>query len=104
MPTSPKLRKRTLTPGKARQAAPPAAPRRNAEPRAAGRYMPAVERAIEAVGGEAEVARRLGISQPSVHGWKQRKRCPAERVPWLSEASGVSKHELRPDLYKRGEV
>jgi len=52
--------------------------------------------AISAVGGISELARRLGISQPSVSNWA---RVPAERVLAVEAASGVSRSVLRPDLY-----
>ena len=38
---------------------------------------PGLEEAIRAVGGVSELARRIGISQPSVSNWD---RVPAERV------------------------
>ena len=55
--------------------------------------------AIHAVGGVSELARALGISQPSVSNWT---RVPAERVMSVETLTGVSRVVLRPDLY--GEV
>jgi len=55
--------------------------------------------AIRAVGGVSELARKIGISQPSVSGWD---RVPAERVLAVEEATGVSRITLRPDLYVTG--
>lgn len=52
--------------------------------------------AIQAVGGVSELARRIGISQPSVSNWD---RVPAERVLAVESATGVSRAVLRPDLY-----
>src|SRR6188472_1612106 len=52
--------------------------------------------AIQAAGGVSELARRLGISQPSVSNWD---RVPAERVLTVEAATGVSREILRPDLY-----
>jgi TorA maturation chaperone TorD len=57
---------------------------------------PGLEAAIRACGGISELARRLGISQPSVSHWQ---RVPAERVLMVEQASGVSRSLLRPDLY-----
>jgi DNA-binding transcriptional regulator YdaS (Cro superfamily) len=51
--------------------------------------------AISAVGGVTELARRLGISQPSVSNWT---RVPAERVLLVESATGVNRALLRPDL------
>ncbi|MBX9925643.1 MAG: molecular chaperone TorD family protein [Hyphomicrobiaceae bacterium] len=52
--------------------------------------------AIEAAGGVGPLARKLGISQPSVSGWS---RIPADRVVAVEAATGVSRTQLRPDLY-----
>lgn len=52
--------------------------------------------AIEAAGGVGPLARKLGISQPSVSGWT---RIPADRVAAVEAATGVSRSELRPDLF-----
>lgn len=52
--------------------------------------------AIRSVGGVSELARRLGISQPSVSNWN---RVPAERVLDVEAATGVERVVLRPDLY-----
>lgn len=53
-------------------------------------------RALAAVGGVAALARHLGISQPSVSTWT---RVPAERVAAVEAVSGISRNELRPDLF-----
>ena len=55
-----------------------------------------LERAIGAAGGVAELARKIGIAQPSVSNWD---RVPAQRVIAVEAATGVSRKELRPDLY-----
>lgn len=52
--------------------------------------------AIRAAGGVTELARRIGISQPSVSNWS---RVPAERVVSVEAATGVARSVLRPDLY-----
>jgi TorA maturation chaperone TorD len=52
--------------------------------------------AISAAGGITELARRIGISQPSVSNWS---RVPAERVLSVEAATGVPRTLLRPDLY-----
>jgi TorA maturation chaperone TorD len=57
---------------------------------------PGLDLAISAVGSVSELARRLGISQPSVSNWS---RVPAERVLQVESISGVSRSVLRPDLY-----
>jgi TorA maturation chaperone TorD len=55
-----------------------------------------LQEAIRAVGGVTELARRIGISQPSVSNWI---RIPAERVLAVESVSGVARAVLRPDLY-----
>jgi TorA maturation chaperone TorD len=55
-----------------------------------------LEEAIRAVGGVSELARRLGISQPSVSNWD---RVPAERVVAVEAATNVPRAVLRPDLF-----
>src|SRR5712664_1502784 len=57
---------------------------------------PGLDEAIRAAGGITELARRIGISQPSVSNWS---RVPAERVLSVEAATGVSRGILRPDLY-----
>jgi TorA maturation chaperone TorD len=60
-----------------------------------------LERAIDAAGGVALLARKIGIAQPSVSNWN---RVPAERVIAVESATGVSRKELRPDLYSEPAV
>jgi TorA maturation chaperone TorD len=55
-----------------------------------------LEQAVSAVGGISELARQIGISQPSVSNWS---RVPAERVLIVEAATGVDRKVLRPDLY-----
>ncbi|WP_298376905.1 Cro/CI family transcriptional regulator [uncultured Bradyrhizobium sp.] len=55
-----------------------------------------LEQAIDAAGGVAQLARKIGIAQPSVSNWN---RVPAQRVIAVEAATGVSRKVLRPDLY-----
>ena len=57
---------------------------------------PGLSEAIRAAGGVSELARQIGISQPSVSNWI---RVPAERVVSVEAATGVDRAVLRPDLY-----
>ena len=57
--------------------------------------------AIRVAGGVSELARQIGISQPSVSNWI---RVPAERVVSVETATGVDRAVLRPDLYGSAEV
>jgi TorA maturation chaperone TorD len=62
---------------------------------------PGLSEAIRAVGGVSELARLIGISQPSVSNWT---RVPAERVVAVEAATGVDRGVLRPDLYGEGQT
>jgi TorA maturation chaperone TorD len=55
-----------------------------------------LDEAIRVAGGVGALARKIGISQPSVSNWS---RIPAERVLTVEAATGVSRTVLRPDLY-----
>ena len=55
-----------------------------------------LDQAIRAAGSVTELARRIGISQPSVSNWD---RIPAERVLSVEAATGVARSVLRPDLF-----
>lgn len=57
---------------------------------------PGLSEAIRAAGGVSELARQIGISQPSISNWI---RVPAERVVSVETATGVGRAILRPDLY-----
>ena len=57
---------------------------------------PGLQQAIRAVGGVTELARRIGVSQPSVSNWS---RVPSERVASVEAATGIPREVLRPDLY-----
>ena len=57
--------------------------------------------AIRAAGSVSELARQLGISQPSVSSWS---RVPSERVVAVESITGVSRAVLRPDLYGETET
>ena len=57
---------------------------------------PGLDKAIAAAGGVGALARKIGIAQPSVSNWS---RVPAERVLTVETVTGVSRAELRPDLF-----
>lgn len=56
----------------------------------------ALKRAIEKSGGQAEFARRIGITAQAVSQWTE---VPPLRVLAVEAVSGVSRRALRPDLY-----
>jgi TorA maturation chaperone TorD len=57
---------------------------------------PGLQQAIRAAGGVTELARRIGVSQPSISNWS---RVPAERVLAVEMVTNVARDVLRPDLY-----
>jgi DNA-binding transcriptional regulator YdaS (Cro superfamily) len=64
--------------------------------------LDALERAIPQAGGVTQFARALNVSYQLVQGWRTPGRkfaTPAEYVLRVEAATGVSRHELRPDLY-----
>jgi TorA maturation chaperone TorD len=60
-----------------------------------------LQRAIDAAGGVSALAASLGIAQPSVSGWT---RVPADRISAIEAATGVSRNELRPDLFSGAKI
>jgi len=59
----------------------------------------AVDEAVRRVGSKGRLAKRLGISRQAVDQWEK---VPAERVLALESISGVSRYQLRPDIYGPG--
>jgi TorA maturation chaperone TorD len=55
-----------------------------------------LDEAIRVAGGVGALARKIGISQPSVSNWA---RIPAERVLTVEAVTGIDRSVLRPDLY-----
>ena len=59
----------------------------------------AIEEAAAKYGGKKGLGALLGVTKQAVIGWVDRDRVPAKRVLELEKLSGVSRHELRPDIY-----
>jgi DNA-binding transcriptional regulator YdaS (Cro superfamily) len=60
-----------------------------------------LDRAIKAAGNQQLLAELIGVKQQHVSYWvnKGRKRVPAEYCARIEAATGVGKHELRPDVF-----
>ena len=59
-----------------------------------------LKQAVTNAGGQSGLARICGVAQPTVWKWLQSaKRLPAEYVLRIEQATGVSRHHLRPDIY-----
>lgn len=53
-------------------------------------------KAVEKAGGASRLAEALHVTRSAISQWRQ---VPAERVLDVERATGVPRHELRPDLY-----
>jgi TorA maturation chaperone TorD len=60
-----------------------------------------LQEAIRAAGGISQLARLIGIAQPSVSNWA---RVPADRVLAVEAVTGIPRVRLRPDLYGEAPV
>lgn len=62
----------------------------------------ALQLALDRAGSQTALADICGLSQTAVWKWlRQTKRAKAECVLAIEQATGVSRHDLRPDLYPR---
>ncbi len=62
----------------------------------------ALKGVVERIGSQSATGRMLGVSQAAVWEWlKKGKALPAEHVLTAERETGVSRHDLRPDLYPR---
>ena len=60
----------------------------------------ALRLAVSRAGTQTKLAILLGIRQAAVSKWlKHRKWLPAEHVLKVEASTGISRHQLRPDLY-----
>jgi DNA-binding transcriptional regulator YdaS (Cro superfamily) len=58
-----------------------------------------IKRACAVLGGQSALARALDCTPQAVQKMCSTGRVPAERVLDIERASGISRRELRPDLY-----
>jgi DNA-binding transcriptional regulator YdaS (Cro superfamily) len=64
------------------------------------RRMNVIEQAIRMAGGSTKLGRELGITRQAVEAWKTKGRVvPPEHVLAIEKLTGVSRYELRPDIY-----
>jgi DNA-binding transcriptional regulator YdaS (Cro superfamily) len=60
-----------------------------------------VEQAIKNAGGGAALAAELNLTRQAIYQWKM---VPPQHVLEVERITGVSRHDLRPDLYPREEA
>ena len=62
--------------------------------------LESLKRAVALIGSQSATGHLLGVSQASVWKWlREGKPLPAQHVLAIEAATGISRHELRPDLY-----
>lgn len=63
--------------------------------------MTGLSKAIQQAGGQSKLAAMMGISRSSVNRWLHKfdSRVPPERLIQIYQLTGVTPHELRPDLH-----
>ena len=57
-----------------------------------------VKQAADKMGSVTALARALGIKHPALFRWRQ---VPAGRVLQIEKLTGISRHDMRPDIYPR---
>ena len=63
----------------------------------------ALDLAVTRAGSQSAMARLCDVSQTAVWKWlNESKQLPAEYVLRVELATGVTRHDLRPDIYPRG--
>jgi DNA-binding transcriptional regulator YdaS (Cro superfamily) len=55
-----------------------------------------LKKAVKVMGGQAALARQLGLTRAAVHRWDL---VPAKWIIDIERLTGVSREKLRPDLY-----
>ncbi len=60
------------------------------------KYDAGLEKALKAAGGPIALARRIGVVPSCITNWHT---IPVRRVPEVSLATGIPRHELRPDFW-----
>ena len=61
----------------------------------------AIKRAVDQAGGQSALARSIGkgVKQQNVWWWVHKGAAPPEHCLAIEQATGVSRHELRPDVF-----
>lgn len=59
----------------------------------------AIHKAVEIAGSQSALAKRIGTRQGDVWKWLKGRKVKPDLVLAIEEATGVSKHDLRPDIF-----
>jgi hypothetical protein len=62
--------------------------------------MNIVEQAIEKVGTESELGRKLGVTRQAINIWKKEGKFPLLRTPEVARLSGIPLTKFNPSFYK----
>jgi len=58
-----------------------------------------IENVILKGGGCSALGRAIGITHAGIHRWRIMGRIPAARVLSVERLTGISRHDLRPDVF-----
>lgn len=58
-----------------------------------------IARVIAKAGNQHILSQKLGIKYQAIQSWRKKHKIPAERVLAIEHLTGISREELRPDLY-----
>lgn len=61
--------------------------------------MNAIERAVEQAGGQVSLAKVISVTPQAVNQWVTKGLVPAARCLAVETATGISRHDLRPDVF-----
>lgn len=62
-------------------------------------FVQALRASVDAAGGQSALARKVGVSQPTLWGWLNGARISAEQAINLERAAGIPCHVSRPDIF-----
>lgn len=58
-----------------------------------------IEKAVQVAGSQSALARTLGVTPQAVQQWVDANRIPAHRCLAIENATGISRYDLRPDVF-----
>lgn len=61
--------------------------------------QPALQKAIATLGGQVKLADAIQTSQQNISNWLRTGKVAPDKVILIEKVTGVSRHELRPDIY-----